>query len=85
MQGGGEPLTRQLTTYLGGTEKKIYANGILIADAADKSYSDQYIETIGRSNFSANSYVQEIISYPTAMTSERALIESNINSYYSIY
>lgn len=85
-QGGGEPLTSQLLSYIGAGEKKIYANGVEIVSTADKTYTDPSIEDIGRpGGFSSNSYIQEIISYPVSKSSDRSSIEGNINSYYSIY
>lgn len=84
-QGGGEPTTRQLITYSGGVTKKIYANGIQILDIADKTYTDPNVNQIGRDNFSIVGYLQEILMYPTDQESNRLNIESNINSYFSIY
>jgi hypothetical protein len=70
---------------------KVYRNSTtsqFFTSATDLSGSNSYYFTLGR-DLPANSYLkgdlQETIIYPTDQSSDRTGIESNINTFYSIY
>ncbi len=80
------------TNAIGSNGIKLYKNGTLHGQSTttnDLTGTNGYKFNIGRNDREGNYYldgnIQEIITYPTYLESSRTSIESNINTYYSIY
>ena len=67
----------------------VYSNNVLLGSTANASASSEFfledILTIGDGTWGASGTVQEYIFYPSDQTSNRADIDSAINTFYSIY
>lgn len=87
--GNTENINQRLWCYIGGTPASVIVDGT-VEDTA--TISDPVITEMGRtvefgggSNFSIYGHLQEMLYFSDYKTSDRASIESNINSYFSIY
>lgn len=80
------------TNAIGSNGIKLYKNGTLhdqLTTTNDLTGTNGYKFNIGRNDRDTGYYldgnIQEIICYPTYLESSRTSIESNINTFYSIY
>lgn len=80
------------TNATGTNNIKLYQNGSLYGQSTttnDLTGSNSYKFSIGRNDRDGSYYldgnIQEIVTYPTYLESSRTNIESNINTFYSIY
>lgn len=82
----GQDTNRHLAFYnYTGTNFQIGKDGGMVTNLSNGP--SILVQSIGRLTLTLNlnGPIQEIICYPTNQTSNRVAIESNINSYYSIY
>ena len=66
---------------------KFYINSTIDINATQAMGSTNYSRMMSESNINqiVRANMQEMVLYPTDLTSNRTLIESNLNSYYGIY